>query len=457
MLIIVVVTVNSLKRRLDDDDARELRQGRAALHTVTASAFIETALQIEEQQYVAHYTAYIKTVNFSLRRDVRSDEKDEIEVNTTTEGLDERRKLLAQRIRTFQSIQKVYMPGLSDLLDDMKSSASLDSRPESFKLMLPSQLSPEDRKSWCLPGLPALEARFRYAQADDTLAEICRLRRLFQGLSDQNKKHITTTQATITRAQGTFGRYRARIKRFATLYRHAHRALIELDPMGEITQWTSRFLELKDADIRGPGRSEDDPSEGRTVPSWIWLIKPSQPLKTSHPDTDANDAEEPDLSRRAASGEEVAVSIRAHWARCQARAERYEEEVKLTVEEMRRTLEFFKWKSCWWLSLHNKRADSATPPDPQVQHGLRAYAHRQAATYSSLVDAYVNHWRRFLVEHSLGLEWLKLYPAAATPTTEPIPAGVDKPLDADEVEVGLQCENPGDPEFEERFGGPINS
>ena len=132
------------------------------------------------------------------------------------------------------------------------------------------------------------------------------------------------------------------------------RSLIALDPNSEITQWPSRFLELKDADIRGPGRDEDnEPSEGRTVSSWIWLVpKPSLPLETPRPDTNTNtDIPSDDLSTGAASGEEVAVSIRAHWARCQARAERYEEEVELTVEEMRRTLEFFKWKSHWWLTL----------------------------------------------------------------------------------------------------------
>ena len=339
----------------------------------------------------------------------------------------------------------------------MESNPELVAHPEYFKLRLPSQLSPEDRASWCLPGLSTLEAQFRYAQADDSLAEICRLQQLFQGLSDQNKEHITTTQATLTRAQGTFERYKVRIQRFATLYRHARRALVKLDPNGDTTQWTSRFLELQDSDIRGPGKEEDDPSEGRTVSSWIWLVaKPSQPPSVPLPDTDSSPSKDPDLSTRAASGEEVAISIRAHWARCHARAERYEEEVQLTVEEMRRTLEFFKWKSRWWLTLQNSRADSVTPPDPQIQHGLQAYAHRQAVMYSSLVETYVSHWRNFLVEHSLGLTWLQLYPPTSTSTPESASPKVDRPLDI-EVPGELECVNPADPEFEERFGDPSDS
>ena len=48
---------------------------------------------------------------------------------------------------------------------------------------------------------------------------------------------------------------------------------------------------------------------------------------------------------------ELADSMRVHWAKCQARVECYEEEVALTIEEMGRTLNYFKWKQSWWLSL----------------------------------------------------------------------------------------------------------
>lgn len=394
----------------------------------------------------------------SFRRDIHSKEQEAIKVNVIPAGLVERKKHLAKTIREFRVVQKVYMPGLSHLLDNANDDTRLDTHPELFKLMLPSQLSPDNRQSWCLPGLPILEARFRYAQADDALAEIRRLRRLFQGLSDQNKKHINTTQHTITRAKGTFERYKARISRFASLYRHARRSLTELDPDGKIIKWTSRFLELKDVDIRGPGREADEPSEGRVVPSWIWLIHKASPSSEKSgadgdPNPNPSHPETSDLSQRAATGEEVAVSIRAHWARCQARAERYEEEVQLTVEEMRRTLQFFKWKSARWLIWCDTRASSATPPDPQVEHGLRAYAHRQALTYSLLVTIFLHHWHEFLVEHSLGTEWLSLYPAPPPPPTPKSASkkGVDEPLEGNAVGDDGADPDPVNTEFEERF------
>jgi len=396
-----------------------------------------------------------KPTEFSLRRDVRLKQQEAIKAKTVAGGLAECRKLLVDDIRGFRVVQKVYMPGLSHLLDDTEDDSRFGTRPEAFKLMLPSQLSPDERTSWCLPDLSTLEARFRYAQADGALAEICRLRQLFQGLSDQTRKHITNSQSTgRTRSQGTFDRYNAQISRFAAVYRNARRALVALDPEGKIVKWTSRFLELNDGDIRGPGRETDEPSDGHTVSSWIWLVpKASQPLDIPRPaNVDTNTPNEQDLSQRAASGEEVAVSIRAHWARCQARAERHEEEVELTLEEMRRTIEFFKWKSRWWLTLKDARVNSAEPPDPQVQHGLRAYAHRQASIYSSLAVAYANHWRKFLVDHSLGTEWLSQTPATPPPANDPIPTvDVDGPLEGDEDEDDADPGDPTDPEFEEIF------
>ena len=139
----------------------------------------------------------------------------------------------------------------------------------------------------------------------------------------------------------------------------------------------------------------------------------------------------------------------------------------IAIEEMRRTLEFFKWKSKWWLTLQDSRANSSTPPDPQVLHGLRAYAQRQSSIYSSLVSAYADHWRAFLVERSLGLQWIGLYTS-----TPPQPAestsveGIDEPVEDDDSDGDGGCSRNDDdddddepdvevtdanPEFEEMF------
>ena len=360
MLIFVVVTMVSLRQQLDEDERHESLQGHSPPPPHNCQHVHRECPP--DQGAAVSFFCYIScaVTKVSLRRELRLKEQEAIKVGTVAGGLVEHRKLLAENIREFWIVQKVYMPELTSLLDEADDDFRLDVRPEFFKLMLPSQLTHHDHESWCLPGLSILEARFQYAQVNDALAEIRRLRQLFQGLSDQNRKHITTSQGTVTRGKGTFERYKARILRSATLYQQAHHTLSMLDLNSEITQWSSRFLELDDTDICGPGREGDAtsrPSEGHTIPSWIWLVlKPPVSLSIPRPDAEVNnstDPNKPDLSSRAASGEEVAVSIRAHWARCQARAERHEEEVQLTVEEMRRTLEFFKWKSRWWLTLQD--------------------------------------------------------------------------------------------------------
>ena len=173
-----------------------------------------------------------------------------------------------------------------------------------------------------------------------------------------------------------------------------------------------RFQELNGKDIRGPGREEDDTSEGQFKPSWIWLVP-----RLSHPPaaSPSNATTPPVNESTAANDPELTDSMRAHWAKCQARAERYEEEVWLTVEEMGRTLSYFEWKRSWWLSLQSERESSSSPPPASVQRGLRAYAHRQAKVYEILIYSFANKWRKSLNSHKLYPAWLSRYPATANP------------------------------------------
>ena len=95
---------------------------------------------------------------------------------------------LMRNLLELRKAQKIYMPGLNPLFEDDEF---LD---ESIKLWLPSELSQPNRTAWCLPGIPELELYFCYTQADDSLTEICRLRRMIQGLHDQNSKHPSGVQ-----------------------------------------------------------------------------------------------------------------------------------------------------------------------------------------------------------------------------------------------------------------------
>ena len=304
------------------------------------------------------------------------------------------------------------MPRLGPILDEMGD----DEDPP--KLFLPSDLSAEDRSAWCLPDVPALEFRFRYAQADDSLAELRRLLRLFQNLRNQNSKHPGLAQKALTRTKGLFNSFRTRSRRAADRYSRARNAMLALDPDEKLSPgWTKRFQKLNDNDVRGPGRELEDTSEGQFTPSWIWLVPrlshhllPGATIPSNNLVTTATSA-----SGSTVADSELNDSMRAHWAKCQARAERYEEEVTLTIEEMGRTLRYFEWKESWWLSLQSEREKSDFPPPVSVQRGLQAYALRQANVYRILILSFINRWRKTLLSlpHNLRPAWLSRYPATA--------------------------------------------
>ena len=321
------------------------------------------------------------------------------------------------------------MPGVASVLDDVRDDELPD---DSFKLWLPSEVSAEDRDDWCLPDIPFLEFRFRYAQADDSLAEVRRLLQLLQGLRDQKAKHPSLVQKNVTRSQGLVDGFVGKIKRNTSRYSHARNAMMALDPDEKfVPGWTKRFQKLNESDVRGPGRGDEDRSEGRFTLTWIWLVPRSNypPTTTIHslPGSEAAmTSDEP----TAADSVELADSMRVHWAKCQARAERYEEEVALTLEEMGRTLLYFKWKQSWWLSLESERAKSTSPPPVDVQRGLSAYAHRQANIYKTLIASFVSRWRKTLRALKLSPAWLSQFPDAPDPFSSRPSRGHSR-LDAD--------------------------
>ena len=82
------------------------------------------------------------------------------------------------------------------------------------------------------------------------------------------------------------------------------------------------------------------------------------------------------------------VALGVEWAKAKARADRWEEEVILLDEEMRRVLEFCSWKASRWkerLSLRGK------VPEPLAE-GLRAYSAEQADMEQRIRAAWTTKW-----------------------------------------------------------------
>lgn len=73
---------------------------------------------------------------------------------------------------------------------------------------------------------------------------------------------------------------------------------------------------------------------------------------------------------------DLQAALRVEWCKAQERAKRYEEEVGLTVEEMRHTLATFEWNAKEW------DAFAISPPleadDTTTVAGIAAIAHERS-------------------------------------------------------------------------------
>ena len=119
------------------------------------------------------------------------------------------------------------------------------------------------------------------------------------------------------------------------------------------------------------------------------------------------------------------MALRAEWCKGQERAKRYEEEVELVVEEMRRTLVTFGLKAYEW----NKRATSLSNTtsglDPTTIAGATAYTYKQADIQQRLVPVFLDDWYEMLEKQPLAATRLSKYPQpTATDNRHRLPSNV---------------------------------
>lgn len=277
------------------------------------------------------------------------------------------------------------MPGAEYLLDALDPTLLAD-RPQDIDLWLPSALPSASRDAQCVGGLARLEYRLRFAAAANALHDIRLLRRLTRIITLKSLVHITNTQGTTTRGRGVFERTKAHISRAVITYRVSRDAIVALAPDEDFGAWKTVLLVLKNEDIRGPG-NEDSKSKSRFIQSWIWTTAPRTSTSATDPDLDA--------------------ALRVEWCKAQERAKRYEEEVELVIEEMRRTLVTFDLNAREW----EQRATRRLPPclDAATVAGVAAYARKQADTHRQLIQVFINDWYEVLTEHPVTASWLKNY------------------------------------------------
>ncbi|KAI0245468.1 hypothetical protein BJV78DRAFT_1356698 [Lactifluus subvellereus] len=348
----LATTLQDVRLDLAKEEAAEAARGHIFPHKVTLTTCLTMALDLEEQQYALDNL-------FFLMKGAQTSKQ--------LADLEEKRLSLRNRIQQWRQAQLAYIPCVAPLVAQFLSATpdaaeSLPVEPaESMPLYLPLSLPQRLRQLPELASVLEKERRLRIAQADDALAEIRRHHSIISSLWQFKKLNVDGT---------------------------GNRACTHI--------WQSRLKDLKDNDIRGPGKDDNGSGNSRFEPSWIWLV----PRVHSGPDM-------------ADSEQVLDDSLQVEWAKVQARKQRWEEEVLLIQEEMHRVVMFHEWKARWWRSQAGRHSDG----DHSIIHGVTAYAEKQAYLCERLAQSCVTSWLPALKGNGAAPDWEAHYP--------PMPAAAD--------------------------------
>ncbi|KJA18008.1 hypothetical protein HYPSUDRAFT_115767, partial [Hypholoma sublateritium FD-334 SS-4] len=321
-----------------------------------------------------------------------------------------------------RAVRLVYMPGVLQIQTDcgLNPTALWNSNPnpEDVELWLPSAIPSNRRRAACAEGLPEMELKFRTAQCENSLDGLRRTLRVKTRMVYFKNKNIRG-QREGTRSRAIIDRVHSRAIRYVQKYRAARRAKLRLEGPGA---WEGVYQELRNEDVRGfasgikkakrlrKGIWEDGHAPHEEEPAGILE-------EETESDPDLNDSTEggPVRSKRKrkkgtgetrkelswiwrtlplSDGNENDDILRAEWARSRARVRRATEEVLLVLEEMRRVLEFLKWKAKQW----DLRRVGRVNVGAELREGIYGYAVEQAKLQRLLSASFKILWKTPLDE-----------------------------------------------------------
>lgn len=381
------------------------------------------------------------------------------------------RNTLTHRIKKWRTIQVLYMPIVTtflsndndDVPDNTSSSARTALLPENIKLWMPSQVPQQRWATGIATGLAKKEERLRIAEADValhqvgqflsfglskllTFVQVRRYIRMRMGLVHFKGVHVAGRGGTSnTCAQDAINSIWLKVTRAADRYIASYTALQSLCPDGGPWSRRLRPLDTK-TDLRnaaGIDPEDDDLTnqrpaarrarmlgDGHTVVPWIWTV-----LEHNGSDVIGDDATEAEVVEGSStyklfSGRcstdlhsTMVLGMRSVYCKARARVLRWQEEITLLLEEMRRVVTFFVWKRNWWLGQRNLRPQAKL----DIQQGANAYAERQALVYAGLAKKFAKGWRKMVTKEGLSQRWpnsidtliASLSPQSSTTTGSP--------------------------------------
>ncbi|KAJ7694498.1 hypothetical protein B0H16DRAFT_1485647 [Mycena metata] len=371
-------TEAEIRASLKQKEQEEAKAGRAPLHAMSATAFLVAGLQLEETQRRIKAQLALHTLT--------ADHESKIH---------EYRIAFMAKLRKFRDLQVVYTPGAVRALaaEEARRDPELPApHPEHIRLSLPSELTAAERNgAGCQRNVAAMEATLREGQCTNALVVIRNLLHCKRYLITFRNENLGSQKKT-TRSQTIMGQLTERVDVDARKYRDARAALTRLKGAAyapELRELKAADLTLEDEEARDPGQAARSDREAVKRLTKIGGRTHAQPLRN-----DAS-AQTPAgvswiwISPGALDDSEEGLheSLRVEWSRAKARKNRWEEEVELLREEMRRVLRYLVWEQQRWTAL---KAESTERTDvtPELWHGLQAYAAKQVAWHSDLATLF---------------------------------------------------------------------
>jgi len=333
--------------------------------------------------------------------------------------LTEQRNILRNRLRAWEEILPIYMPGLLQYRKSLESNASSlpqsnstpsTDHPEDAVIWLPSHIPASLRSRVCYAGLADIEDRIRTAQCNDNLDAVRHVLKIKARMVHFKNSNVRG-QRDGTRSRTVIDRVHERARVAAGRYRAARRAKLALLGPGD---WEESLRVLNDGDIR----SYQDPDRLRVRTGHRGILEDGQLAADVQEDTVMDDDRDvaPETlyqdvrERRDGTGEtrrtlswiwttksrapnpddETDNILRVEWAKSRARAARCQEEVLLLKEEMRRVIAFLGWKAEWWIARRTGRTDVT---NKELLEGLQAYAEVQADLQKTLKEDFCAIWK----------------------------------------------------------------
>ncbi|KAF8179820.1 hypothetical protein K438DRAFT_1768842 [Mycena galopus ATCC 62051] len=336
----------------------------------SAGTFISMGLEIEEAQRKL-------TVDVCALKDL---------TGTQMLGLTKRCTALLKHIHKFRQIQNMYMPALRSVLSASQKQmydGESEQAAEATRLFMPSEIKNGHlRARVCTVGVPDIEARMREGETSEVLEDVRGGLRTCT-MANRYKLRNYTGQGLLTRGQNILRTISLRIHSAKIRYRYACAALLALRGHG---QWEERLRVLADGDSLLDLVLSGHVSGSRVT---------QQPL---------------------------------------ARSSRYDEEVRLLREEMRRTITYGEAAAREWERLLTQELPGASP---ELTEGRRAYAAEHAATEHARCANLEIRWHGILAKADA---YVNGDVAAAGMESVTVEVHLEDELDPEEEEARLEGE-----------------